>query len=160
MARASVLDADIALAARLVLGPRATRIPETAPEQAPEPPPPPPDGGEADEEQQSEPGPIEDLVLAAALASLPRDVLARLPQGSSRKKAGAAKGAGERRKSLARGRPLGARAGLPGGGKRLSLIDTLARRRAVAADPGSDRHASKSAATICASAASLPAPKW
>lgn len=120
-----ITDEDVTLAARLVLAPRATRVPQQAEEPAPDPPAPPPDGDDAaGEEEQGEPGPIEDVVLAAALAALPPDMLARIAAGRGRK-ATRASGAGEQRKSGARGRPMGARAGVPGGGLRLSLIDTL-----------------------------------
>ena len=120
--RDRVADTDIALAVRLVLAPRATRLPIEAQEPSAEPPLPPEsnDG----EEERGEPGPIEDMVLAAALAALPKDMLARISAGRGRKPVKAS-GAGERRASKARGRPLGARPGVPGGGLRLSLIDTL-----------------------------------
>ena len=128
--RDAIDDEDAALAARLVYAPRATRVPMADPEPEPEPegeaqepPPPPPESNKGDEEK-SEPVPPEDLVLAAALAALPKDVLARIASGRGRT-ATRASGAGERRKSNARGRPMGARAGVPGGGVRLSLIDTL-----------------------------------
>ncbi len=126
--RHEIDEEDAALAARLVYAPRATRVPMPAPEPEPEgdteePPPPPPDS-DGGEEERSEPTPPEDLVLAAALAALPKDVLARIATGHGRT-ATRTSGAGERRKSNARGRPMGARAGVPGGGVRLSLIDTL-----------------------------------
>ncbi|WP_226946774.1 magnesium chelatase subunit D [Rhizorhabdus phycosphaerae] len=120
---AEVTEEDVMLAARLVLAPRATRLPAAAEDAAPEPPPPSTDNDGANEDR-GEPGPIEDVVLAAALAALPKDVLARIAAGRSRKP-GRANGAGERQASHARGRPMGARAGMPGGGRRLSLIDTL-----------------------------------
>ncbi|AJP74029.1 magnesium chelatase subunit D [Sphingomonas hengshuiensis] len=123
--RETITEEDAVLAARLVLAPRATRLP--MPEEAPQPeapPPPPPEGNQGEEEHA--PGPIEDVVLAAALAALPKDVLARIAAGGNRRAAPIrAQGAGERRKSPARGRPMGTRAGVPGGGRRLSLIDTL-----------------------------------
>jgi magnesium chelatase subunit D len=121
--REVIADEDVVLAARLVLAPRATRFPAAADEAPPEPPPPPPDG-DGGEDERGEPGPLEDMVLAAALAALPKDVLARIAAGRGRKMTRAS-GAGERRKSGTRGRPMGARAGVPGGGLRLSLIDTL-----------------------------------
>lgn len=120
--RTIVTDADLALAARLVLAPRATAWP--AEPEAANAPPPPPEQGEGREEAAADTPPLDDLVLAAALAALPPDLLARLAEGRSRQRA-RANGAGERRLGHARGRPLGARAGLPGGGRRLSLIDTL-----------------------------------
>jgi len=120
--RDAVSEADVVLAGRLVLAPRATRLPAAAEEPADEAPPPPEnDGGE---DERGEPAPLEDVVLAAALAALPPDVLARIAAGRGRGKAKAS-GAGERRASTLRGRPLAARAGMPGGGRRLALIDTL-----------------------------------
>jgi magnesium chelatase subunit D len=121
--RDAMTDDDVTLAVRLVLAPRATRVPAPAEEASADalPPPSADDGGE---EERGEPGPLEDVVLAAALAALPPDVLARMAAGRGRK-ATRASGGGERRKSAARGRPMGARAGTPGGGLRLSLIDTL-----------------------------------
>lgn len=120
--RTQVTDADLALAARLVLAPRATQWP--AEPEAAEAPPPPPEPGDGQDETASDTPPLDDLVLAAALAALPPDLLAQVAAGKSRQRA-RANGAGERRLGHARGRPLGARAGMPGGGKRLSLIDTL-----------------------------------
>ena len=123
--RVAVDEEDVTLAARLVLAPRATRIPADADSAQTEPPLPPPESDDG-EEERGEPGPLEDVVLAAALAALPRDVLARIAAGRGRRAPSAnTRGAGERRKSAARGRPMGARAGVPGGGLRLSLIDTL-----------------------------------
>ncbi len=120
--RTQVTDADLALAARLVLAPRATQWP--AEPEAAEAPPPPPEPGDGQDETASDTPPLDDLVLAAVLAALPPDLLAQVAAGKSRQRA-RANGAGERRLGHARGRPLGARAGMPGGGKRLSLIDTL-----------------------------------
>eukprot|EP01037_Dinobryon_pediforme_P014349 gene14349-14473_t len=129
--RAAMTHDDLAFAARLVLVPRATRLPAAAPDAEPEPetpdtPPPEQDQGDADEER-SDPGPVEDLVLAAVMATLPPDVLARIAGGGRRRNARgpSQRGAGERRKSGQRGRPKGAVAGIPGGGRRLSVIDTL-----------------------------------
>ena len=127
--REEIAEEDVILAVRLVLGPRATRFPAPpeADQELPEdaPPPPPPPESDSGEEEQGEPKPPEDVVLEAALASLPRDVLEKLAAGRGRRRAGAARGKGERRKSLQRGRPMSARAGVPRGGLRLSLIDTL-----------------------------------
>lgn len=122
--RGLVTDADLALAARLVLAPRATQWPAEPETAAESPPPPPPEPGDGQEETAADTPPLDDLVLAAALAALPPDLLAQIAAGKSRQRA-RANGAGERRLGHARGRPLGARAGMPGGGKRLSLIDTL-----------------------------------
>lgn len=113
--RAGVAVDDIALAARLVLAPRATRIP-AEPDQPPQQQEPAPD--------RSEIGKLEDIVLDAARAALPPgllDPVARAGRGA----APSASGAGERRKSPVRGRPVGTRPGPPRGGTRLALIDTI-----------------------------------
>ncbi len=130
--RRAIAEEDVMIAARLVLGPRATRLPappqSDAPEDVPEPPPPPPTDAPPDSagDEQSAPKPMEDVVLEAVMANLPPDVLARIAEGRGRQRAvNRARGAGERRKSAARGRPVGARSGVPGNGLRLSLIDTL-----------------------------------
>ncbi|WP_010162286.1 magnesium chelatase subunit D [Sphingomonas sp. PAMC 26617] len=123
--RDAIADEDLLLAVRLVLVPRATRLP--APPEADsarEPPPLPPESDSGEEEQGTLEAP-EDVILEAALATLPRDVLEQLAAGRGRRSANRARGAGERRKSALRGRPLASRAGLPRGGVRLSLIDTL-----------------------------------
>jgi magnesium chelatase subunit D len=127
--RDSVSDDDIQFVARTVLGPRATRIPQQAEEPPPPPPPegedePPPGDSESDQEQH-DPDQLDDLILAAVLASIPKDVLARIGEGRSARRATGAGGAGRKRASQMRGRPLGARPGLPRGGARLALIDTL-----------------------------------
>ena len=127
--RDSVTDDDIQFVARTVLGPRATRIPQQAEEPPPPPPPegedePPPGDSESDQEQH-DPDQLDDLILAAVLASIPKDVLARIGEGRSARRATGAGGAGRKRASQMRGRPLGARPGLPRGGARLALIDTL-----------------------------------
>ncbi|WP_033927076.1 magnesium chelatase subunit D [Sphingomonas sp. 35-24ZXX] len=127
--RDTITDDDIQFVARTVLGPRATRIPQQAEEPPPPPPPegedePPPGDSESDQEQH-DPDQLDDLILAAVLASIPKDVLARIGEGRSARRATGAGGAGRKRASQMRGRPLGARPGLPRGGARLALIDTL-----------------------------------
>jgi magnesium chelatase subunit D len=126
---------DAALAARLVLGPRATRLPPPpqaeAEEPAPEEPPPPPDGeDQADQPSSSnteETRPLEDEVQAAAQAAIPAGLLARLIAGDTapRRAAGSAGKAGALTASRTRGRPLGAMPGVPRSGERLHLIATL-----------------------------------
>ncbi len=121
-------EEDLAFAARTMLGPRATRIPQQADDTPPPPPEPedePPPGDAESEQEQHDPDALDDLVLAAALASIPIDVLARIGEGRSARRASGAGGAGRKRASQLRGRPLGARPGLPRGGARLALIDTL-----------------------------------
>lgn len=125
--RDSVTRDDVTLAARLVLAPRATRIPaaEEAPAEPPPPPPPTEDDQPGDDSDQPAPQALAETVLEAALAALPPDLLAALAAGDRRGPMLRARGAGARRRSPSHGRPLGARRGLPGGGLRLSLIDTL-----------------------------------
>jgi magnesium chelatase subunit D len=127
--RTFISEDDLMVAARLVLGPRATRMPappEAEPEgDAAEPPPPPPES-ETSEQESGEPQPLEDVVLEAVLASLPKDVLAQIAAGGQRRAPqGRGQGKGAKQKSATRGRPVGVRAGIPRGGLRLSLIDTL-----------------------------------
>ncbi len=117
--RAEPNDTDIATAARLVLAHRATRMPSAAEEELPPPPPPSSDQGEPEIGDT-----LDDVVLDAVTAALPPDVLAAIAAGAGRRTSNGS-GGGERRKSPMRGRPLGARAGLPRGGARLALIDTL-----------------------------------
>jgi magnesium chelatase subunit D len=117
--RAQLDERDVSTAARLVLAHRATRMPSDSESQAPPPPPPPSNDGLLEVEDA-----LDDVVLAAVTAALPPDVLAAIAAGAGRRTSNGS-GGGERRKSPMRGRPLGARAGLPRGGARLALIDTL-----------------------------------
>jgi magnesium chelatase subunit D len=123
--RDEVTDADAALAARLVLAWRATALP--APDEAPEAPEPPPDSPEPENESSSVPDkPLEDVVLEAALAALPPDLLARLRQGIGPRSRAQGQGrSGAVQKSRLRGRPAGTRAGEPRAGARLNLVETL-----------------------------------
>ena len=143
--RASVNDADLAAASRLVLAPRATRMPPPPSEPPPEddaPPPPPPeeegtdgDDGEpeppSDSDQDSaedndrvdDKTPDPDQLIEAAAAAIPPGLLEQLAAGRTRR--GTGSGGGARHHSPLRGRPLAARQGLPSGGARLALIDTL-----------------------------------
>lgn len=143
--RKAVERDDLEAAARLVLAPRAMQLPPMEPEadQPEEPPPPPPDSNDtpSDSEQQPSEQELKDLIVEAALASIPPDLLEQLAKGNAPKRAGAS-GSGQRRKSGLRGKPLGARPGMPRGGARLALIDTLraavpwqgVRRREAGAD--------------------------
>lgn len=130
--RDSLDDDDMAAGARLVLGPRATRVPAPAPPedsvQAPEPPPPPQDADPLDNatEPQTQPDAQEDLLLAAALASLPPHLLNRLLLGKPARQSSQGLGSsGQASKSKLRGRPLAPRAGKPGAGARLHVLATL-----------------------------------
>jgi magnesium chelatase subunit D len=123
----AVVDDDAAaLAVRLVLAPRATRLPEVPEEDAEEPEretPPEPEAGEDRAESREIP---DDVLLEAARAAVPPDLLARLLAGAAFRSPGAkGGGAGDERKSKARGRPAGSMRGDPRGGARIDLIGTL-----------------------------------
>jgi magnesium chelatase subunit D len=138
----------------LVLSPRATRLPQSAPppedeNEAPseedqsddqpqenadqDPPPsppevPPPDPNEDDSDKTNSENPqaLEDEIIEAAQAAIPADLLARLADLADLK---TPKGMGGKTGAVKvgrmRGRPLGNMPGMPEGGKTLSIIDTL-----------------------------------
>ena len=122
---------DVAAAARLVLAPRATRLP-AADEDPPPDPPPPPDGPDDDpppaDEDEAQPldRPLEDMILEAAQAALPAGLLAQLSAaGRARQPPGAAGSAGLLVAGKQRGRPAGVRPGHPRRGGRLNVVATL-----------------------------------
>jgi magnesium chelatase subunit D len=145
--RAEVAAEDAAVAARLVLAPRATRIPVPPPEDAdPAPPPeqatadPPPATDEAAQQQ----GELADVVLDAARAAIPANLLALLQTGDApRARTPAAGRVGADQQGMTRGRPAGTRAGKPLRGARVDVVETLRAaapwqrlRRAEAPDTG------------------------
>ena len=118
---------DLEAAARLVFGPRATQLPSQNDEPSGEEPPPPPErdaDGEGEAEPKREEGSIEDQLIAAAQAAIPADLLAQLNEGNAPRRSSAS-GTGRKRRAGLRGKPLGARPGMPRGGARLALVDTL-----------------------------------
>jgi magnesium chelatase subunit D len=141
--RLSVEAQDAALAARLVLGPRATRLPpqepadNTEPADASEPTPPsqtepaPPDASQEDAPPDDPtsaqtPSSLEERVLDAAQAAIPQGLLALLSGGmiaGGRGRGGGRMGA--QHEGRLRGRPAGTRPGAPRDGGRLALIATL-----------------------------------
>lgn len=125
--RVTVTDEDVALAAKLVLGLRATRVPEE--ETADEEPPPPDNPDDLPPESDRDPETIaklEDLVKEAVKTALPPGLLEALASGkTSRSAVKSAAGGGKMRKSPLRGRPLGTRGGTLRPGVRLALVDTL-----------------------------------
>ena len=126
--RDKIGDEDLQAAVRLVLGPRATQIPQREEEPHPpqeEPGPPDQDSDEGTEQQDIEDIPLEDLLLEAATAAIPPHILDQI-EGRVRQ-AGKGQGGreGSKQQSTRRGRPKGTRPGVPGNGKRLALIDTL-----------------------------------
>jgi magnesium chelatase subunit D len=122
------------VAVELVLAPRATQIPETSqdsadedepePEQPDEQPEPEDQPEDRDEEDQVDLPPAE-MLLEAAKAMLPPDLLARLQAGRAVRASQSASGSGAAKKGNHRGRPLPSRAGRPGGEARVDLVATL-----------------------------------
>jgi magnesium chelatase subunit D len=146
-------DDDIAAAIRLVLAPRATQLPHTAPppEQAPESET--PDTSQQDSDHRSlQDIDLDDIMLEAAATAIPPHILDQIDRKLRGRSKGQAGRAGQKQKSALRGRPLSARAGIPGHGKRLALIDTLRaaapwqliRRQAGQADDDREIHIRKS----------------
>jgi magnesium chelatase subunit D len=122
-------EADAAVAARLVLAPRATRFP--APEQAEgdaDEPGEPDTGTERGDDDRTEPGPdsVRDMLVAAAVTALPAGLLAGLASAARRAGATPSQGrAGAPRQAARRGRRIGTRPGDPRAGGRLDLVETL-----------------------------------
>ncbi|NCP13372.1 MAG: magnesium chelatase subunit D [Sphingomonadales bacterium] len=126
--RMAAEQADLAGAVRLILAPRATCLPPQEEEAPPEDAPPPPPDGQNDtpddaDREQPEPD-LSEMLVEAAKAAIPADVLASLAQGKAPRRA-ASSGTGQKRKAATRGKPLGARPGMPRGGAKLALIDSL-----------------------------------
>ncbi len=126
--RDAASKADLTGAVRLVLAPRATQLPQEEDAAPPEDQPPPPPDGERDEqsdsEQQQQELDLSDILVEAAKAAIPADLLAQLAQGNAPRRSSSS-GTGQKRKAATRGKPLGARPGMPRGGAKLALIDSL-----------------------------------
>lgn len=124
--RRSLSEADLQVAARLVLAPRATRLPPDPVDDETSPPPPQQSENRAGEGQDQDLSSQEmnEQMLEAALGALPPDLLVRLAEGAARR-GSKGSGGGQKAKSKLRGKPLAARPGIPQGGARLALIDTL-----------------------------------
>ena len=131
--RHAVEEADVALAAQLVLAPRATRMPP--------PPPPPPDEDDAEQETPPEPTPpeatssetppedvddrpMDDRLVDAVAAALPPELLAELLARAQRPSQELGR-AGAEKESWTRGRQVAARRGTPDGVRRLHVLETL-----------------------------------
>jgi magnesium chelatase subunit D len=158
--RTRVEEADAVVASRLVLGPRANRLPEEVVETEQDRTLGPPEGGEsaqpsgADEANHSTPadsvpsGALAEIVLHAAKSAVPAGLLDALALGRERRPVASRAGsAGALRGSTTGGRPCGTR---PGQGRcdgRLNLVETLRaaapkqrlRRRAAENAGGSTR---------------------
>ncbi|MBU1211803.1 MAG: magnesium chelatase subunit D [Alphaproteobacteria bacterium] len=136
----SIEHDDLQLAARLVLAPRATRFPEMPQDES--------DGRDQPQDRHEPQGPLqsdshehensddtstkrdaafEDVLLEAAAAALPRDLLAQLAQAASQSpRTSRSNGqSGPARRTRKRGRPIGVGRGELGSGDRLAIVDTL-----------------------------------
>mgnify|MGYP000429156807 CR=1 FL=1 len=147
----TVEEEHMGVAARLVLAPRASRLPP-APEPENETPDSPDDTEQQPEQSTSEPQEVQqkdesnaddepsdtkdeapslpenlaDLVLEAAQAAIPAGLLASLKIGKlQRAKTPTSGSAGALQKNALRGRPVGARKGEPRAGQRINVLETL-----------------------------------
>ena len=120
-------DDDLRVAVELVLAHRATQVPSEDPSDLPPPLPPDTDETPPDPTSQPQDQPMipEDLLVAAARAALPADVLAALAAGRSARAAKGGSGTGAVRSGNRRGRPLPSRPGRLGGEARIDLVATL-----------------------------------
>ncbi len=121
-----VTEDDLRRACDLVFAHRALPAPEESP---PEPEPPedsePPEDQPPPEEQQGEEVFPEEMLVEAARAALPADLLAQLAAGRAARMARGASGTGAAKGGNRRGRPLPSRAGRLGTGARIDLVATL-----------------------------------
>ncbi|MFN7225250.1 MAG: magnesium chelatase subunit D [Paracoccaceae bacterium] len=141
--RTVVEDADLRQAAGLVYGHRALPVPDAAPPDRDDPSPPPDPGDDPDQDRDNDSTAIpEEMLVDAARAALPADLLAQLTAGRAARTAKGATGTGAERGGNRRGRPLPSRPGKLGSGARIDLVATLRaaapwqplRRRAAQSD--------------------------
>lgn len=154
--RDAATDADLTAAAELVYAHRALPVAETRSQQdQPEPPPPAPDAGEepdsaADPQPDSLPT---EMLVEAALAALPPDLLAQLAAGRANRSAKSAAGSGAAHSGNRRGRPLPSRPGRIAQGARIDLVATL--RAAAPWQPLRRRSADRPDAALLVRAADI-----
>ncbi len=125
-------EASLRDAAALIFAHRATVFPDVPQDEAPPPDAPHPSDAPNDSPQdapsdapQDMADIPQDLVLEAVRAALPADVLARLAAGRAARSMKGGAGTGAKIKGNHRGRPLPARAGRMGQGKRVDILATL-----------------------------------
>lgn len=149
--RPAVSAEDAAIAVRLVLVPRATRLPseseEAAHEDEPASEPSPDDVADAPAREPQEQKDLQDLLIAAALAQLPKSLLDGLaqPRAPQRRAAGIGR-AGAKQKVRNHGRRARSKRGDPRDGAPLDILETLRaaapwqklRSRELAQRPGRD----------------------
>lgn len=124
MGRDHLTDTDLEVAATLVYPHRATLIPEDAEDTESPPPPPQSDDCPRGDTSENDAIPDTDMLVETVKSALPKDLLNGLvPAGTTRTSGGA--GAGQKRTSNRRGRPLPSRPGRLDGTSRIDLIATL-----------------------------------
>lgn len=124
--RNEATDVDLQTAAAMVYAHRATQFPQDAdddPQQQEQPPEP----DQQDDQSASQQGETlpEELLIEAAQAALPPDLLAALANARETRAARGSGGSGQTRKGNRRGRPLPSRPGRLSSDKRLDLVTTL-----------------------------------
>lgn len=127
--RADIDEPDVALAAQLVLAPRATRVPAPPPDDAQEeeapPEPAPLEATSSDASPDpSDDRPMEDRLVDAVTAAIPPELLAELLARAQRPSQELGR-AGAEKESWTRGRQVAARRGKPDGVRRLHVLETL-----------------------------------
>ena len=129
--RLEIEESDIALAAQLVLLPRATRVPAPPPdedepqEEAAPPEQSPPEATSSDTPPDApEDRPMEDRLVDAVAAAIPPELLAELLARAQRPSQELGR-AGAEKESWTRGRQVAARRGKPDGVRRLHVLETL-----------------------------------
>ncbi|WP_245297109.1 MULTISPECIES: magnesium chelatase subunit D [Rhodomicrobium] len=123
--RDALSGADLAIAGQLVLGWRATRLPQSDEEQPEEDQQPDAPGDQPESETQSEAEALSEIVVEAVRAALPPDVLARLGAKRAAMRSKSSGQAGVKQRSLTRGRRTGIMQGDLRRGGRLDLVATL-----------------------------------
>ncbi len=127
LGKSEVGDEEAALAARLVLAPRATRLPAETPEESP----PsddatPPDDAPGDDESPSSATSLPDeMIVEAVRAAVPEGLLERLAGDRVERQAASSGRSNEKTKSRWRGRPVGVRPSSDLTTSRLNLLATL-----------------------------------
>jgi magnesium chelatase subunit D len=122
--RAEVTEVDLIQAAELGLAHRALPEAEAQPDQPPEPPPDQPDQPDQQPQEQDLQS-LADLLIEAAQAALPPDILAKLQSDRATRAARGASGTGVAKAGNRRGRPLPSRPSRPDGRSRIDLVATL-----------------------------------
>jgi len=125
--KSEVGDEEAALAARLVLAPRAIRLPAETPEESPpsDDATPPDDTSSDDESQSSATSLPDEMIVEAVRAAIPEGLLEKLAGDRVERQAASAGRSNEKTKSRRRGRPVGVRPSSDLTTSRLNLLATL-----------------------------------